>query len=163
MALYSCTSFGMLFRCGFLYTIFNFASFYFLFDCNYNRNFLYSSFISNVVRTFLSTSFALGFTSIAFLILVVTKLLLNPLLIPYYNLKKQHWNFCNKFPPWCDMFNSLELQGCTLGLQSYVIFALVLLLPKFWWKTTNMNCNQKFVNGFTWFLIQWYPKLSSLF
>jgi hypothetical protein len=38
------------------------------------------------------------------------------------------------------MHNSPELQGFILGLQKYLIFALVLLLPNLWQKIANMNC-----------------------
>jgi hypothetical protein len=55
------------------------------------------SLISNVIKISFFTSFALRWTSTAFLLLVVTKLLSNPFLILDYNLSKKCWNYCIDF------------------------------------------------------------------
>jgi hypothetical protein len=122
------------------------------------------SLISNVVMTSFFTSLALGWTSIAFLILVVIKLLSNPLLILDYNLLKKCWNSCIKLSLWCDML-SLKQQSFTIGLQCNAMWNLLLpcCFMTFGGKMSYMNFGGKIFNQFTWFLIQWYPKLSSPF
>jgi hypothetical protein len=59
---------------------------------------------------------------------------------------------------------SLELQGFTIGLQCKAMWYLPLpCFMTFGGKMPYINFGGKGFNGFTWFLIQWYPKLSSLF
>ncbi len=122
------------------------------------------SVISNVVMISFFTSLALGWNSIAFLMLVVIKLLSNPLLILDYNLLEKCWNSCINISLWCDML-SLKQQSFTIGLQCNAMWYMPLpcCFMTFRGKMSYMNFGGKIFNGFTWFLIQWYPKLSSLF